>query len=185
MQQNTWVFRPWLVLLLLICGFAPRAHAQAFSIEAGLTNFFGMPGIVAGVFLPTEPRYISGGRVHVFFASDALNPLGFIGGTGKTGWVIGARSEVLIGSSLLPLVGVNSDVLGAYAKLGVGLMIGDISKAGGGLWALPIGLGLEIGAGILLQIPNLIGGFFEIEAGYLLPAQWYALLNFGLRLKIS
>jgi hypothetical protein len=175
----------FLAIFLVWLGVSSSAQAQAFSIEAGLTNFFGLPGVVVGAHLPTEPKGISGGRVHVFFASDALNALGFIGGTGKTGWLVGVRSEVLLGSSLLPLVGVNSDVLGVYAKLGVALMVGDISKAGGGLWALPVGLGLDIGAGLLVQVPNLIGGFFEIEAGYLLPAQWYATLNFGLRVRIS
>jgi hypothetical protein len=164
----------FLAIFLVWLGVSSSAQAQAFSIEAGLTNFFGLPGVVVGAHLPTEPKGISGGRVHVF-----------IGGTGKTGWLVGARSEVLLGSSLLPLLGVNSDVLGVYAKLGVALMVGDISKAGGGLWALPVGLGLDIGAGLLVQVPNLIGGFFEIEAGYLLPAQWYATLNFGLRVRIS
>jgi hypothetical protein len=173
-------------MVFLVCfGLCSSAGAQAFSIEAGLTNFFGLPGVVVGAHLPIEPKGISGGRVHVFFASDALNALGFIGGTGKTGWLIGARTEVLLGSSLLPLVGVNSDALGVYAKLGVAVMIGDISKAGGGLWALPVGLGLDVGAGLLLQVPNLIGAFFEIEAGYLLPAQWYATLNFGVRIRIA
>jgi hypothetical protein len=179
------MIKRWLVVGLVWFGLCSSARAQAFSIEAGLTNFFGLPGIVAGVYLPTEPKGISGGRVHVFFASDALNALGLIGGTGKTGWLLGARTEVLLGSSLLPMVGVNSDVLGVYAKLGVALMVGDISKAGGGLWALPVGLGLDVGAGLLLQVPNLIGAFFEIEAGYLLPAQWYATLNFGLRVRVS
>jgi hypothetical protein len=174
----------WLALWLFWFGLSSSVNAQAFSIEAGLTNFFGLPGIVAGVHLPTEPKGISGGRVHVFFASDALNALGFIGGTGKVGWLLGARTEVLLGSSLLPLIGVNSDVVAAYAKLGVALMVGDISAAGGGLWALPVGLGLDIGAGLLLQVPNLVAGFFEIEAGYLLPAQWYATLNIGLRVRV-
>ncbi|MEY4532157.1 MAG: hypothetical protein RLZZ156_2880 [Deinococcota bacterium] len=174
----------WLLLVLTLF-LSSKATAQSFSIEAGLTNFFGMPGIAAGVFLPTEPTGMSGGRIQVYFASDGLNALGFIGGTGKTGWVFGARSEVLIGQSLLPLVGLNADYLGAYAKLGVSLMIGNISSAGGGLLTLPVGLGLEAGAGILLQIPKVIGAFFEIEAGFLLPVQWYATLNFGLRLRIS
>jgi hypothetical protein len=179
------MFKRLVLVWWLILGLSSSGFAQAFSAEAGLTNFFGMPGIVVGVHLPTEPTRISGGRVHVFFASDALNALGFIGGTGKTGWLLGARSEVLLGSSLLPLVGVNSDALGIYAKLGVALMIGNISAAGGGLWSLPVGLGLDIGAGALLQIPNVAGVFFEIEAGYLLPAQWYATLNFGLRVRVS
>jgi hypothetical protein len=179
------MLKRFVLIWWLVLGVSSSGFAQAFSVEAGLTNFFGMPGIVVGVHLPTEPTRISGGRVHVFFASDALNSLGFIGGTGKTGWLFGARSEVLIGSSLLPLVGVNSDVLGGYAKLGAVLMIGNISAAGGGLWSLPIGLGLEVGAGVLLQIPNLAGVFFEIEGGYLLPAQWYASLNFGLRVRMS
>jgi hypothetical protein len=179
------MFKRLVALWLVVFGLSSVGSAQAFSAEAGLTNFFGMPGIVVGVHFPTEPTRISGGRVHVFFASDALNALGFIGGTGKTGWLFGARSEVLLGSSLLPLVGVNSDVLGGYAKLGVSLMVGNISAAGGGLWSLPVGLGLEVGAGALLQIPNLAGVFFEIEGGYLLPAQWYASLNFGLRVRIS
>jgi hypothetical protein len=177
--------KQWLVVWLVWLSTVSSANAQAFSIEAGLTNFFGLPGVVVGAHLPTEPKGISGGRIHVFFASDALNALGFLGGTGKTGWLLGARTEVLLGSSLLPLVGVNSDVLGVYAKLGVAVMVGDISKAGGGLWALPVGLGLDVGAGLLLQVPNLIGAFFEIEAGYLLPAQWYATLNFGLRVRVS
>ncbi|MFN3265895.1 MAG: hypothetical protein ACK41E_03550 [Deinococcales bacterium] len=174
-----------LVTFLVLVGLSSSSFAQPFSIEAGLNNFFGMPGVVAGVYLPTEPRFISGGRVQVFFASDALNALGFIGGTGKTGWLFGVRSEALIGSSLLPLVGVNSDVLAAYAKLGVALMIGNISAAGGGLWDLPVGLGLEVGAGLLAQIPGLAAIYFEFEAGYLLPAQWYALLGFGLRVRVS
>ncbi len=174
-----------LILLLTVLMFTSGVNAQSFSAELGLSNFFGMPGIVVGAYLPTEPTGISGGRVHVFLASDALNALGFFGGTGKTGWVFGVRSEVLIGTSLLPLVGVDSDVLGAYAKLGVIAMIGNISSAGGGLWALPVGVGLEVGAGLLVQFPNLIGAFLEIEAGYLLPVQWYAVLSFGLRLRIS
>jgi hypothetical protein len=177
--------KQFMFLLVLFLFFNTQVAAQSFSIEAGLTNFFGMPGIAAGVFLPTEPTGMSGGRVHVYFASDALNALGFIGGTGKTGWVFGARSEVLIGQSLLPLLGLNADYLGVYAKLGVALMIGNISSAGGGLLTLPIGLGLEAGAGILLQIPKLVGAFFEIEAGFLLPVQWYVTLNFGLRIRIS
>ncbi len=174
-----------LILLLTFILLGSSAGAQRFSIEAGLSNFFGLPGIVVGAYLPTEPTGISGGRVHAFFASDALSALGFFGGTGKTGWVFGVRSEVLIGQSLLPLVGVNSDVLGVYAKLGLLLMIGDISRAGGGLWALPVGVGLEVGGGLLLQLPNVVGAFLELEAGYLLPVQWYALLSFGLRVRIS
>jgi hypothetical protein len=179
------MYKRFVVFWLVVFGLSSSSLAQAFSIEAGLTNFFGLPGVVAGVYLPTEPKGISGGRVHVFFAADALNPLGLIGGTGKTGWLIGARTEVLLGSSLLPLVGVNSDAVGVYAKLGVALMVGNISAAGGGLWLLPVGLGLEVGAGALLQIPNLLGAFFELEAGYLLPVQWYATINFGLRLRVS
>jgi hypothetical protein len=174
-----------MTLLLSVLIFAAPANAQSFSAEAGLSNFFGMPGIVVGAFLPTEPTGVSGGRVHAFLASDALNALGFFGGTGKTGWVFGVRSEVLIGQSLLPLIGVDSNVLGAYAKLGVLAMVGNISSAGGGLWALPVGVGLEIGAGLLVQFPNLIGAFLDIEAGYLLPVQWYAVLSFGLRLRIA
>lgn len=173
------------IVVLAFFWLHSSGSAQRFSVEAGLSNFFGMPGIMVGVYLPTEPTYISGGRVHVFFASDALNALGFFGGTGKTGWIFGARSEVLIGQSLLPLVGINSNALGAYAKLGVVLMFGTISQAGGGLWALPFGAGLEVGGGLVLQVPNVIGAFLEVEAGYLLPVQWYATLTLGLRLKIS
>ncbi len=173
-------------LVLLVCFFGySSGQAQRFSIEAGLTNYFGMPGIVAGVLFPSDPTGLSGGRIQAFFALDALAPLGFIGGTGKTGWVFGARSEVLIGQSLLPLIGVSGDYLGAYAKLGLILMIGNISSAGGGLLNLPLGIGIDVGAGLVLQLPNIIGAFFEIEAGYLLPAQWYANLSFGLRVRIG
>ncbi len=178
------MFKKLRLLLICISLLSSSAAAQSFSAEVGLTNFFGMPGIQAGAYLPTEPTYISGGRIHVFFASDALNALGFFGGTGKTGWVFGLRSEALIGQSLLPLVGVASDVLGAYAKLGVTIMIGTISNAGGGLWALPFGVGLDIGAGLVVQYPGIGGVYLEVEAGYLLPVQWYALISLGVRIKI-